>query len=77
MCYITLYLTFLYTYFQNLFCQNKIKKICKFITKVYINDTDIRPKKERGNYTTVLRGRPIRCLGVNLSSHEQIGYHYS
>lgn len=40
-------LTFLYTYFSNLFCQKIVKKNCKFVAWVFIKDADIR--KEYGH----------------------------
>ena len=42
-------LTFLYTSFANLFCQNFVKKNCKFASKVSIKNADVRREKRHGN----------------------------
>ena len=42
MAFIMQHLTFIYTSFRKIFCQNKIKKNCKFIFQVFFKNTDIR-----------------------------------
>ena len=42
MAFIMPHLTFLYTSFAKIFCQDKIKKNRKFIFKVFFKNTDIR-----------------------------------
>ena len=42
MTFIMPHFTFLYTSFAKIFCQNKIKKNCKFIFQVFFKNTDIR-----------------------------------
>ena len=39
------YLTFLYISFAKIFCQNFVKKNCKFITRVSVENTDIKQEK--------------------------------
>lgn len=34
--------TFLYVYFPTLFCQNTVKKICKFLVIVFVKNADIK-----------------------------------
>ena len=43
--FITMYLTFLYTSFANLFCQNNVKKICKSDSLVFNKCDDMRRRK--------------------------------
>ena len=42
-------LTFLHTSFANLFCQNFVKKNCKFASPVSIKNADVRREKRYGN----------------------------
>ena len=42
-------LTFLHTSFANLFCQNFIKKNCKFVSPVSIKNADVRRERRHGN----------------------------
>ena len=42
-------LTFLYTSFANLFCQNFVKKNCKFVSPVSIKNADVRRERRHGN----------------------------
>ena len=44
------YLTFLYTSFAKIFCQNFVKKNRKLITWVFLKNTDNRSRKSRGKY---------------------------
>ena len=43
-------LTFLYTFFAKIFCQNFVKKNCKLISRVFLKNTDNRNGKSRGKY---------------------------
>ena len=40
-------LTFLYTSFTNLFCQNNVKKNCKLTFRVFHKNTDIKWNERR------------------------------
>ena len=40
MAYIISVLTFIYTSFAKIFCQNLVKKNCKFIALVFVKDAD-------------------------------------
>jgi len=40
-CFIMPYLTFLYISFAKIFCQNTVKKNCKFVPWVFIKKADI------------------------------------
>ena len=42
-------LTFIHTSFANLFCQNFVKKNCKFVSSVSIKNADVRREKRHGN----------------------------
>ena len=42
-------LTFIHTSFANLFCQNFVKKNCKFASPVSIKKADVRREKRYGN----------------------------
>ena len=42
-------LTFIHTSFANLFCQNFVKKNCKFASKVSIKNADVRRERIHGN----------------------------
>ncbi len=35
-------LTFLYTSFAKIFCQNNVKKNCKFMSRVFVKNADNR-----------------------------------
>ena len=48
--FITMYLTFLYTYFANLFCQNNVKKICKSDSRVFNKCDDMGRRKGYKRY---------------------------
>ena len=41
-------LTFLYISFAILFCQNKVKKICKFVVRVFFKNADIEADGKYG-----------------------------
>ena len=53
--FITLDLTFLHTSFANLFCQKKVKKICKSAVRVFFKDADIMCEEAYGMYTPFRR----------------------
>jgi len=48
--FITMYLTFLYTSFANLFCQNNVKKICKSDSRVFNKCDDMGRRKGYKRY---------------------------
>ena len=48
--FITMYLTFLYTSFTNLFCQNNVKKICKSDSRVFNKCDDMGRRKGYKRY---------------------------
>ena len=50
MTFIMPYLTFLYISFAKIFCQNYVKKICKFASWVFTKNADIRHKERYGMY---------------------------
>ncbi len=45
-----MYLTFLYTSFANLFCQNNVKKICKSDSRVFNKCDDMGRRKGYKRY---------------------------
>ena len=49
MAFISLNLTFLYISFAKIFCQNLVKKNCKFVPRVFTNTpvSDIRKSTKR------------------------------
>ena len=54
-------LTFIHTSFANLFCQNFVKKNCKFVSSVSIKNADVRREKRYGN---ILSDEPEACSAV-------------
>ena len=54
-------LTFIHTSFANLFCQNFVKKNCKFASPVSIKKADVRREKRYGN---ILSDEPEACPAV-------------
>ena len=46
---ITSYLTFLHTSFEKIFCQNLVKKNCKFVAGVFSHNTCIGHEKDTGS----------------------------
>ena len=44
--FMMVYLTFLYISFANLFCQKKVKKICKSVVRVFFKHNDMRREKK-------------------------------
>ena len=42
-------LTFIHTSFAKIFCQDFVKKNCKFASKVSIKNADVRREKRHGN----------------------------
>ena len=49
------YLTFLYTSFEKIFCQNLVKKNRKYVMRVYVRNIGIKPDKRRGKYAHYVR----------------------
>ena len=49
------YLTFLYTSFEKIFCQNFVKKNRKYVMRVYVRNIGIKPDKRRGKYAPYVR----------------------
>ena len=47
-------LTFLYISFANLFCQKKVKKICKSVAGVFFKHADMRREKKHGKHVLVI-----------------------
>ncbi len=45
MSFIMLVLTFMYTSFAKIFCQNKIKKNRKYVTRFFVENAHIRSEK--------------------------------
>ena len=45
MSFIMLVLTFIYTSFAKIFCQNKIKKNRKYVTRFFVENARIRREK--------------------------------
>ena len=52
--FMMVYLTFLYISFANLFCQKKVKKICKSVAGVFFKHPDIRREKKYGKHVLVI-----------------------
>ena len=52
--FMMVYLTFLYISFANLFCQKKVKKICKSVAGVFFKHADIRCEKKHGKHVHVM-----------------------
>ena len=48
MSFIMLVLTFIYTSFAKIFCQNKIKKNRKYVTRFFVENAHIRSEKRCG-----------------------------
>ncbi len=44
--FMMVYLTFFYISFANLFCQKKVKKICKSVAGVFFKHADMRREKK-------------------------------
>ncbi len=44
--FMTVYLIFLHISFANLFCQKKVKKICKSVAGVFFKHADMRREKK-------------------------------
>ncbi len=65
---------FLHTYFAILFCQNKVKKNCKFTTRVFLKNAYITHEERLGRMYTYMR---IYLGNVNLLLHEQNRCHCS
>ena len=52
-------LTFIYISFAKIFCQNKVKKNCKYIFRFYVENDDVRRRKgTRMFYRTGLNDGP-------------------
>lgn len=60
-------LTFLYICFSNLFCQKIVKKNCKSVVWVFINDADIRNEYGHEMYVLLLLWWIIGCYNMILS----------
>ena len=45
-----LYLTILHISFAKIFCQKKVKKICKFVARVFLKRADIVCEATRGKH---------------------------
>ena len=60
-------LTFVHTSFEKIFCQNKIKKNCKFIVRFTLKDIGIARQKSYGKQVFVLRKKPAGCGSTNSS----------
>ena len=43
-------LTFLYTSFAKIFCQNNVKKNCKFMSRVFVKNADVRREYRYGKH---------------------------
>ena len=65
-------LTFIKTSFPILICQNNVKKICKFLPWVFLQNTGIGCKWKHRKYLFLLRVWFIGCDSVNSSSCEQM-----
>ena len=63
-------LTFLYTSFAKIFCQNLVKKNCKFVSRFFIKNTDIRHEGKHKNRVSVWWRWFIGCGNFNLSLYE-------
>ena len=48
MSFIMLVLTFIYTSFAKIFCQNKIKKNRKYVTRFFVENAHIKREKRCG-----------------------------
>ena len=55
MGFITLHLTFLYISFAILFCQKKVKKICKYVIRVFFKKAIMKCEKRHGRHASFLR----------------------
>ena len=55
MGFIMPYLTFLYISFAILFCQNKVKKICKYVIRVFFKKVIMKCEKRHGRHAFFLR----------------------
>ncbi len=55
MAFIPLNLTFLYTSFTKIFCQNKIKKNCKYVPRVFVNTPVSGIRKNTKSYESDVR----------------------
>ena len=61
MSFILLVLTFLYISFAKIFCQNLVKKNCKYVVRIYSKYGGIRRGKGHGMY---LSGEPKICAAI-------------
>ena len=66
MTFITRYLTFLYISFAKIFCQNKVKKNCKYVSLKSNKKADWGAWTASGRYALVLQWRFTGRSDVNL-----------
>ena len=59
-------LTFLHTSFEKIFCQNLVKKNCKFVAGVFSHNACIGHEKGHGKCTSEVILRFIGCGNINL-----------
>ena len=65
-------LTFPYISFAKKFCQKKVKKNCKYVARVFFENTDMRRKKRHGKLANVLRGWFIGRGDADLSLRDKM-----
>lgn len=65
-------LTFPDISFTIFFCQNKVKKIHKFVVRVSFKNTDMRCRKNHGKYVSFLLWGFLECCNVILLLCEQL-----
>ena len=80
MGFIMPYLTFVYISFEKIFCQNSVKKNCKYVSGVLLRSDGVRGGKWRGKCAWLVCGRLIdsgdadlllrdaRALNVHIAS---------
>ena len=62
---ITFYLTFLHTSFEKIFCQNLVKKNCKFVAGVFSHNACIGHEKDSGSARrTGYYGLPVAEISI-------------
>ena len=70
--FLMLDLTFPYISFAKNFCQKKVKKNCKYVARVFFENTDMRRKKRHGKLANVLRGWFIGRGDADLSLRDKM-----
>ena len=53
--FLMMYLTYPYIYFAILFCQNKVKKICKYGVRVFSRNADMTAENTHWKHVSFLR----------------------